>query len=180
MSTIGMTTWLNDGEQLICKGFAKRRHEANRNANVTNRKYGPQSDEQIDLNGIGGELAFCKIFNVMPDFSLSPRSALAGNDFGDAVIQPWGLDGGKILVDIKTTNVINGRLIAPMTKQPNRDMIFCLMVGELPTYCFRGFYPNLLMLHKRNIVTINSKECFAVLQDQLMSLQQIKEYYANQ
>ena len=60
---------LNDGEQEICKIIAKLRYKNNRDNNVKNSKVGDQSDELTDLEGIGGEMAFCKMVNSYPDFS---------------------------------------------------------------------------------------------------------------
>ena len=130
---IGASITLDRVEQGLAKAIAQMRHNNNRSESVTNAKIGPQSNEDTDLEGIGGELAFCKLFNTYPDLSVETRSSLKGSDNADAV-----KDGKTI--DIKTTKYENGKLVAaPWKKQGKKPDYFALMTGTFPVYTFRGF-----------------------------------------
>ena len=85
---------LNAQEQALCRYLAKLRHNNARNKNVKNNKIGGQSDEMTDLEGIGGEVAFCKLFNLYPDISIEVRNSKT--DKGDAVLN-------DLVIDVKTT-----------------------------------------------------------------------------
>ena len=76
---IGKQVSLNTGEQIVAKVIAKLRYEENRKNGVHDKKIGPQNNEETDLGGIGGEIAFCKLLNLMPDLSIKPRSAKKDN-----------------------------------------------------------------------------------------------------
>lgn len=127
---IGQTVTLNPTEQLFCIWVAEERFKNNRASGVTNSRRGSQPDFETDLEGFASEMAFCKLFNLFPDFSIEPRSSQ--NDTGDVK-----LHNGKT-VDIKATIYANGRLIAVPWKTSPVDY-FALMIGSFPTYRFMGF-----------------------------------------
>jgi hypothetical protein len=120
---------LNPSEQRIAQWIAKQRHAVNRKGNVVNQRIGPQSDAWVDLQGFAGELAFCALFNVYPDFSLEPR---AGSH--DCIWSGWR-------IDVKTTDRESGRLLIAPTKTGTTDVdLFALMIGEFPTYRYVGCF----------------------------------------
>ena len=127
---IGRTVALGEAEQEICKAVATGKNAISRAAGVENKRVGPQDDYFTDLNGFGGEFAFCKIFNVFPDFSMELRNA--STDKGDALL-PSGY-----AVDVKTTVYAAGKLIASPSLKDNHDL-YALMTGTFPEYTFRGF-----------------------------------------
>jgi hypothetical protein len=143
------------------------RFENNRKKGVTNSKIGGQSDEVTDLNGIGAELSFCKMFNVFPDLSISTRSSTNGEDTGDAV-----LHNGKT-IDIKATVYPCGKLLAVPWKQEKVDL-FALMVGTFPTYTFKGFMRAPELLKKERIGDLGHGETYIAYQNELLSLEQIE------
>jgi len=61
---------LNESEIRIAKWLAKMRFHNNRQSSIMDKKIGKQSAEETDLNGIGAEMAFCKLVNVYPDFTI--------------------------------------------------------------------------------------------------------------
>lgn len=128
--SIGKAITLSESEQEICRAVASARHFNSRAAGVENKRVGPQDDEFTDLNGFGGEVAFCKIFNVYPDFSMELRNA--SSDRGDALL-PTGHT-----VDVKTTIYPKGKLIAAPSLKANHD-VYALMTGTFPEYTLRGF-----------------------------------------
>jgi hypothetical protein len=123
-----MIVKLNEVEQKLAIFLAKKRHQANRSSNTTNRKIGGQSDEQTDLEGVGAEIAYCKIMNVYPDMDLDHRPP------DDATLS----DGRT--VDVKATRYKSGRLVVVPWKKAGVDL-FALMVGEFPEYRLAGTKP---------------------------------------
>ena len=121
---------LSDSEQFICNTIAKYRAESNDKNGVKDRKFRGISNFQTHLEGFGGELAFAKMINVYPDFSIYSRNA--ANDNGDLM---WN---GKS-IDVKTTHLPNGRLITPYWKVNSKVDIYVLMVGVFSNYEYKGY-----------------------------------------
>ena len=61
---------LNEGEINLCRYMAYNRGRVNRKAGVRDRKGSGERGYDIDFRGYAGELAFCKIRNIYPDFSI--------------------------------------------------------------------------------------------------------------
>lgn len=120
---------LSEADQRLVVRVAAARYEANRTRHVKDRSICGSVD--IDLNGYGGEVAFCRLYEIDPDFDIGPRSSERGTDFGDCILK-----GQRI--DVKTTEWQTGRLLAVSWKRPDVDY-FALMVGKFPTYECRGF-----------------------------------------
>lgn len=121
-----MIITLSDGEQRIARFLARERFTRARDAGIENRRMGPQSDEQTDLEGIGAEMAYCKMVNVWPDLSYGHRPD------ADAL-----LPNGES-VDVKATRWKTGRLIVALWKRNKAPDRYVLMVGEFPTYRYAG------------------------------------------
>lgn len=165
---IGDVVTLSDSEQAICKLIARMRFKCARSNGVRNAKIGVLSNEMMDLNGFGGELAFTKGFNVYPDFSIFVRSAQRGEDDGGDALLPNGL-----VVDVKTTHREDGRLLAQRWKIPKLDL-FALMTGEMPTYTFKGFMPASELLQDYRLVDLGHGEGYAATQSELLDLDAIE------
>ena len=148
---------LNDGEQEICKIIAKLRYKNNRDNNVKNSKVGDQSDELTDLEGIGGEMAFCKMVNSYPDFSINIRNS--ETDVGDVFL------GGK-WVDVKTTKYPNGKLLAVPWKNNNVE-IYALVTGTFPKYTYRGFMSAKKLLVESRLGDLGYGKTYIATQDEL-------------
>ena len=128
---IGSLVELTEAERGICRAIAGARNQLNHEAGVEDKRVGTVfNDEQINLNGFGGEFAFCKLFNLFPDFTLEPRGA--DTDTGDATL-PSGHT-----VDVKTTVYTEGKLMAAPSEKTNHD-VYALMTGGFSSYTFRGF-----------------------------------------
>ena len=148
---------LNDGEQRICKLIAKSRFENNRQKGITNSKVGEQSDELTDLEGIGGEVACAKLYNVMPDFSIHTRSS--SEDDGDFL---WN----KLKFDVKATTYENGRLLATRWKVPSVDY-FLLVTGTFPNYIYRGRMKSDELLREDRLIDLGHGLSYAANQSEL-------------
>lgn len=138
-STQKMIIELNDAEQRLAKYLAIARHRNARKKGIVNNRIGPQSDELTDLEGIAGEIAFCKMMNVYPDLQIEYVPNY------DCILP----DGTK--VDVKTTKYDNGKLLsAPWKGEKNID-VFALMVGQMPKYRYAGMMKakDLLQEHRK-------------------------------
>lgn len=163
---IGKKIILSDVEQVICIKFAELVYKNNRKFSVADKKIGDQTAEETDLEGFAGELAFCKLFNVMPDFSLKVRSSDKGTDHGDAVVN------GKT-IDIKTTKYKTGRLLTPKHKKINCNY-HALIVGQFPEYEFRGFIKTETLMQESNLKDLGYGLTYCVEQDKLVELESLE------
>lgn len=154
---IGKVITLNDMEQRICKKIASERYSINRKNGIIDRKKGDQSNEFTDLEGFSGEFAFCKLFNIFPDFYVKVTDQKT--DTGDCTFK------GKS-IDVKTTKYPNGRLICAMWKNENVDL-YALMVGEFPTYKYCGFVKAKDLKVEENIINLGRGNVYALTQGEL-------------
>lgn len=156
------TITLNKTEQTLCKFVATKRYENNRAVGTTNSKLGDQTDEQTDLEGIGGEVAFCSLKNVYPDLSIDARSASKGEDTYDAIVQDK-------TVDVKTTRYENGRLLAvPWKGESDPPHCYALMTGTFPTYCFRGYMLGIELLNRDRLGNLGHGMTYIARQSELV------------
>jgi hypothetical protein len=150
---------LNEAEQKLARFLACKRHQANRDAGIENRRIGPQSDEQTDLEGIGAEIAFCKAHNVYPDMTLD------SHPFEDAVTRQ-----GK-RVDIKSTRYQSGHLVAVLgKKEKNPPDIYALVIGVFPKYRIAGVIASGELLQDENIKDFGHGPTFAIGQNKLRNI----------
>lgn len=140
-----MEVILNDAEQRLVRYLAEKRYSNARDKGFVDCKQGDQSNQLTDLEGMGGELAFCKLFNVYPDLSI-----LLDLKAEDCILP----DGRK--VDVKTTKYDSGRLVAVTWKTPKVDA-FALMTGTFPEYKYRGMMSSKELLQEKRIGSLNGK-----------------------
>ena len=176
MTRIGVRVELNDAEQRLCRYMATKRHQVSRESSVPNSRKGPQSDEFTDLNGIGGEISFCRLFNCYPDLSVyartssnSRRTSSGGSLSGTGEELPKdtgdvNLNGVKI--DIKTTHYATGRLLVAPWKSDDIKY-YALMVGKFPLYTFKGFSNYHTIVQEENLINLGHGEVYVLGQDRL-------------
>ena len=133
-----MRVHLNSDEQELAKYVAKKRFEVSRKKGVETKKFSADTDLDIDLQGAGAELAFCKLFNLYPD--LWTRSYADA----DAILH------SGYTVDIKATKYRNGHLLAAPWKKGKEPDLYVLMVGEFPDYNCVGWIPASVLLQEEN------------------------------
>jgi len=147
---------LSESEQAIAQYLATARTVSNRTGGIANKRVGPQSDELTDLNGIGGELAFCRLVNVWPDVSISPRKGGA-----DCLVRDKR-------VDVKTTTYETGRLVVVPGKGREDADIYVLMVGTFPgPYRVAGWAYASEVLMAERLTDLGHGPTYAVPQDEL-------------
>ena len=126
---IGRKVSLTAIEQRLVKPVAKARSDSNRKEGLTDRKISPTDGLELDILGFGGELAFCKAFNLYPDLYVKPRKPI--DDKGDAVFGGLGLD-------VKTNSRDNGDLLIASWKPSKYVQGYALMTGKFPVFTYRG------------------------------------------
>lgn len=152
----GRLITLNEAEIRLARWLAKKRYSNSRKEEIKNNKIGPQSDEFTDLNGIGAEIAFCKLINVYPDTSISPRGG------GCDCISCKGKR-----IDVKATKYENGKLLAARDKKDADTDVYVLMVGEFPAYQLKGWAFSSELIDKDNIIDLGYGPTYALEQDAL-------------
>lgn len=162
---------LNLGEQEVAKLVAnlKLQHEIDigKGDNIT--KITNDSNEKIRLEGVASEIAFCKLFNIMPDLSFEHKSSFDNTDPGDTKLHT------NHIVDIKSTKYKNGRLISSPWKKSNTNIdLYALMIGEFPEYTFKGFITHDEFFKKERLQTFTKgKPAYVVEQYELKELEKL-------
>lgn len=149
------TIKLTDSEIRICEWLAKNRYANNRQSSVTDRKIGPQSCDETDIEGICGEFAFCKSMGIYPDMSVSVRKN--GHDF---------LHNGKRL-DIKTTKYQNGKLLAVSSKTVSDVDSYVLVIGKRPSYLIAGWCKSEDLIREENLIDLGYGTTYCLPQNKL-------------
>ena len=156
-----MNVTLDATEVAVAQGLATMRYTVARMAKVKNQRVGSQSDYITDLEGMAGELAFCKLRNLFPDLTIGPRKG------GWDVLSPGG-EG----IDVKVTHREVGRLLATLKKRLEDADYYVLMIGKCPDYRFAGYATAEALLREENIMNLPHGRCYALDQDKLKGLGQ--------
>ena len=125
--TKGIETTLSEGEQLLARVIASLRQGVNRMKGVAISQMSPRDGFAIDLDGIGGELAYAKLMNLCPDLDVLPRKG--SHDFTTIFNES---------VDVKTRNEDWHDLLVEKGKKKNPSDLYVQMIGKFPTYAYQG------------------------------------------
>lgn len=128
MSKVTLSPFVQD----TARRLAKARYDRNRREGVKDQKVGPQSTEQTDLDGIAGEFVVCKFLNLWPDMETDHRP-----DWDLVYQEPHR--GLELTIDVKTTRYQSGKLLAVPGKALKIPDVYCLVIGEMPTFRIAGF-----------------------------------------
>ncbi len=150
-----MQITLDNYEQEIVRGIALARHKNNVDRGSRDFKMGGGDDLLINIEGTGGEFAFCKLQNIYPDMTINHPIPF------DCYIKGHGY------VDIKSTTYTKGRLIVGVWKSRSIPDYYALMVGQFPTYEFKGFYGGDDMFKPENLIDLGKGPTYGVSQDRL-------------
>lgn len=150
-----MTITLNDAEQKLATYLAKLRHAKARAAGKTDMQIGPQSSHETDLQGIGAEIAFCRMHNIYPD-----------TEVGHTPDADCLMSDGRT-VDVKATKHANGHLLVARWKKADAVDIYALMVGEFPCYRMAGVMPSGELLRDGRLKDFGHGKGYAASQSEL-------------
>ena len=126
-NAFGEPVTLDHGEQTIVRVCAALRTGMNRSAGTPDRKLSLRDGYDLDLDGMGGEMAYAKKRNVYVDLGVIPRRG--GHD----------LVVNGLTVDVKTNANHNGDLLVKPSKANDPSDVYVLMTGSFPEYVYRGF-----------------------------------------
>ena len=161
----GTSVSLTPEEREIAILIARKRYQFARSSGITNARIGSQSNEQTDINGFAAEMAFCKLHNLYPDFSVHYVSARNGTDTGDC-----RLPDGRT-VDVKTTTYKSGKLLIAGWKQRTVAM-YALMIGSIDVgfrYC--GAIASSAVLTPLFRQSFNGRTSYVATQSQLTNIE---------
>ena len=150
-----MKITLSEPEIRIAAWLAKMRASSNRTAGVGDGKIGDQTGEMTDLEGMLGEMAFCKLFNAYPDLSIKPQSHTY-----DCMINGWR-------IDVKTTRYDSGMLLAAKGKSAKDCDFYALMIGEGGSYEFIGYASSWILIRPENLIDLGHGPTYGLDQCQL-------------
>ena len=150
-----MKITLSESEIRIATWLAKMRTDSNREAKVYDHKIGPQDGEYTDLEGMLGEMAFCKLFNVYPDLSIKPQG------------HSYDCNIGGLRIDVKTTRHHNGKLLASTTKSVHDCDYYVLMVGAGGTYELIGYANSKSLIDEKNVIDLGHGPTYGLEQQAL-------------
>jgi hypothetical protein len=150
-----MILTLNETEQKLAVYLAKQRHAKARAKGITDKQIGPQDSHETDLQGIGAEIAFCRLLNVYPD-----------TDTGHTPDHDCVLPSGQT-VDVKATKHPNGHLLVARWKSPAAVQTYALMVGAFPSYRLAGFMPSAELFKDERLKNFGHGEGYAAAQNEL-------------
>jgi len=116
---------LSPPEVRIAKYIGKLRNEYSLETKPNARRDPSQTDEEMNIQAFGAELAVAKLLNVYPD--LTPTK-------GD--LPKWDLALRKLRYEVKRNHLDDGDLLVPKL---NRDLMYILACGGLPEYRIIGY-----------------------------------------
>ncbi len=148
---------LTPSEQTVAKSLAVMRQQISRSIGRVDQQIGKQNGWETDEQGIGGEFAAARVFNVFPPLELTPDT---GHD-----IQ---VNGKRI--DVKTTHYPNGRLLAKLNSQLDDVDIFLLVTGRFPEFNVVGWAWAKELCQADNIIDLGHGEGFGLEQPNLRGL----------
>lgn len=137
------TVTLDEGEQRLAIYFGRQRNAFKHSNNVCDERVAATfSSEDVHINGMGGEIAACKLLNRYPDFAVGHIKSR-----GDLFVR-------GMAIDVKVANLSrydDAMLLVRQTKAKNPADIYLLMVGRLPTYVCAGWIPAAKILQPDNL-----------------------------
>lgn len=145
---------LTQAEIAVCKVLGNLRSIAARSASVKDVQMGSNNPMDIDEDGVIGEYAFCKYWNIFFDPSASPRSGSAD----------CTLDGHRF--DIKATRYKTGRLMATLKPNPDVDF-YALAIIDGDDVIFPGFVSNAELRQDKNIKNLGHGDGYVMEQSEL-------------
>lgn len=165
---IGNSVILNNTEKKICLFVARSRTKNNVDSGIKNPRVGPREHDDEELEGFMAEFAFCKMFNLMPDFHIEFTSTSNGSDKGDAILK----DGRS--VDVKSTYREHGRILSRTWKKDNHGIdLYALMIGKNGTYTLKGFIKHEDLFKPENLINLGYGNSYGVTQDKLNELDEL-------
>lgn len=148
---------LNNIEQQMAIGIALGRQSYNTKNNIKEHKIGDRDAWILNLEGVGGEIACCKHFNVYPDTSYKVTKMPKYD-----LITPKGSR-----VDVKTTNHRTPILITRINKQVEDCDVYVLVNGWFPDYQLIGWVESENFINQSNVRDLGHGDSYVMTPDKL-------------
>ena len=156
----------------FCTTIGTRREVANREANKRSLRFAlRRTDQEINVQGVIGELAFLRMFALPEGLLQDTRCRNVYDDTFDAVMtNGW-------TVDVKTTTVMSASLRVAEWKRRNPPSVYAFQIYD--PLCKRvrclGFIDALLVLVPGNLVSLaGGKRYFEVPRSRLVPWEKIR------
>ena len=149
-----MKVQLDNVDIIICQMIGRFRCMSNKAHGIKESKKSKKKCEKINVEGFMAEYAFCKHFNICPDFDITPRSGSY-----DALYNGYRYD-------IKSTIHKNGRLIATTKVNPDVD-IYILAILEETEVDFIGYAFKHELIQPENIKDLGYGDTYVLERDKL-------------
>jgi hypothetical protein len=149
---------LNKNEQTIVEHMARKRYEHCRNVGARPTLYNETESMENEVNSFGGEVAFCKHFNLYPD--------LTDDRFG---IEDCTMADGNT-VDVKTTPHKNGKLLIKKLDKKERPDYYALVVGTFPRFRYIGMVRTEVIIVPERIDHFFKEPGYAMTQAELLEV----------
>lgn len=162
---------LVDTEISIAKRLGQLRCARNRAQGIKNTLYHngkKKTQEEVDIDAVGAEIAFCKWLNIYPDLTTNVRAK--------GIDCTWR----GLTIDIKNTDLLEGRLICRISKELKDADIYVLTIGELPSYnlvgwCYSG---ELIDTQRIGYLGLNRIPTYILPREMLRSMDTFEKEYA--
>ena len=125
---------------------------------------GPDTLE-ADIEGVLGELAFCKMMNLYPDMEIRVQS------------HSYDCSLNSLRIDVKTSKYKQARLLVDIRKRVEDCDIYVLMVGENGEYECAGWTYAWAIVNYSCIMDVGHGDSYGLSQDALLPLSDLKEMY---
>ena len=148
---------LNQAEREIAAKIALIRQVTNRKLGTVNQKVHNKNSLEVDREGFAGELAFCKIYRLYPDF---------GNTRQDA--DAWHPKMKH--VDVKTAPENHHNLLVRQEKYDHPADTYALVLGKWTTgvFSFVGYATSEMVFREDNLVDPGFGVCHMIRQKDLI------------
>lgn len=157
MSTNSVKVTLTELELSTIQILSNIRTIVARSNNVKDAKMSNIKGADIDFDGMVGEYAFCKRYNLFLDITAYPRSGSYDC-----------LYNGK-RVDVKTTRHKNGRLLCTLKNNEDVDVYVLAIIDGYDVY-FPGWVYKDELRKPDNIIDLGYGQGYGVGQDKLKTL----------
>lgn len=141
---------LNETEQMLAMFLARKRDEVNRKNGVPQGQISTRPHTEVELDGIGAEIAYAKLMNVYPDMEFEHWPA-----------EDCLTDTGET-VDVKMTSRSTGDLLAAPYKKFKSTDIYAVLVGRFPEYRLVGHCRRDDVFRDDRLTTLNGREVYKV------------------
>lgn len=149
---------LTDAELFVCRMLGVMRRSIAM-TNVKDQQVGKDDTWKIDIDGMVGEYCVAKHLNLCPDLTVSPRRG--GSDL---------ISHKKKTIDVKTTRVKDGHLLATLDKVDKACDIYVLVIVDDQGGNLVGWASKEMLIQKENIKNLGHGPGYALSQEKLKPL----------